>query len=112
MGMILIWVCVIILGFALGYSFAEFGKRIRRLTDMMSNIGAQAAQNRREMQEALENAVKSMTERVQRLEQGAVPDYEAARKAKAELDSFNIGIANILGYNQRDALKKKEESAE
>lgn len=122
MGNVLIWACMSVIMIALGVACAVYGVRLRRLTDTVAKVSLQAPQMRREMQEAQELAetrfsdaekrLSEIGERVLRLEQGAVPDYEAAKRAKDEVDAFNAGIANILGYNQKDALKRREKAAE
>lgn len=52
---------------------------------------------------------KKILARVEKLEQGVVPDFEAAMAAANAVNSFNQGISNILGFDPHEALEAKRE---
>ena len=49
---------------------------------------------------------KELLERVERLEKGAVPDYEEALAAAKAVDDFNRGLANIMNFDPHEALQR------
>lgn len=44
------------------------------------------------------------------LSKGIVPDYEEAKRAADATNEFHRGIANILNYNEMDALRRMREA--
>ena len=55
--------------------------------------------------EGILKEVKKERLRIEDLEQGVVPDFEAARKAVDAVNDVNKGIAGILNYDPLEALK-------
>ena len=53
--------------------------------------------------------VCELEKRCAEIEKGCVPDYEKAREAASAVDRFNAGIANILNYNQLEAMARKRD---
>jgi type II secretory pathway component PulJ len=56
---------------------------------------------------SLDRMEKSLEERIKKLEDGAMPDYEAAKAAAQAVNDFNAGISGILGFDPHEALKKQ-----
>lgn len=54
--------------------------------------------------EKMEGRFTSLEDRVDKLETGAVPDYEKAKQAAVAVNDFNSGITGILGYDPYEAL--------
>lgn len=48
----------------------------------------------------------ALVERLDKLEAGVMPDYEAARQAAEAVDEFNQGLSNILGFDPMEAARK------
>lgn len=61
----------------------------------------------RAAKESRENA-----ERIGRLEQGVVPDFEEALRAVNAVNDMNKGIANIFEFDPLEALKKSRQEGE
>lgn len=61
--------------------------------------------------EKIKEALAPLDARVHKLEQGLVPDYQAAMKAAEAVNDFNRGISNILGFDPMEAMEKSRESA-
>lgn len=57
---------------------------------------------------AEKSAVDEMEKRVKSLEAGLVPDMNEARRAVEEINKMNSSIANILGYDEREAYEKAQ----
>ena len=55
-------------------------------------------------------SVQELTRRVAVLEQGLVPDYEAAKEAVKSVNDFNLGISGILGFDPLEAAKKSRQA--
>jgi len=54
------------------------------------------------------DAAKSACEqRLDKLEQGAVPNYEQAKEAAGAVNNFNQGITNILNYDPMESLRRQ-----
>ena len=53
--------------------------------------------------------LKPLAEKVKQLEEGAVPDYEEARKAADAVNDFNRGISSILGFDPHEAWQKEKQ---
>lgn len=51
-----------------------------------------------------------LVERLDKLEAGVMPDYEAARQAAEAVDEFNQGLSNILGFDPMEAARKSRQS--
>ena len=56
--------------------------------------------------------VKENSDRIGRLEQGIVPDFEEALRAVNAVNDMNKGIANIFEFDPLEALKKSRQEAE
>lgn len=52
------------------------------------------------------------SERIEKLEQGVIPDYNEALKAVNAVNDMNSGITNILGFDPLEALKKGRQEGE
>lgn len=48
----------------------------------------------------------ALVERLDKLEAGVVPDYEAAKQATDAVNDFNYGLSNILGYDPIENARK------
>lgn len=57
-------------------------------------------------------AAKENSDRIGRLEQGVVPDFEEALRAVNAVNDMNKGIANIFEFDPLEALKKSRQEAE
>ena len=53
---------------------------------------------------------RKLSDRVGVLEQGLVPDYEAAKEAVKSVNDFNMGISGILGFDPLEAAKKSRQA--
>lgn len=53
--------------------------------------------------------IKKCIERIEKLEQGITPDYEAAKQAANAVNDFSKGITNILGFDPMEALKAERQ---
>jgi len=57
-------------------------------------------------------AVKKNMARIDDLEHGVVPDFEAARKAVNAVNDINKGISGILGFDPLEALKQSRQEGD
>lgn len=55
-------------------------------------------------------SLRKLSDRVGVLEQGLVPDYEAAKEAVKSVNDFNLGISGILGFDPLEAAKKSRQA--
>lgn len=55
-------------------------------------------------------SLRNLCRRVDVLEQGLVPDYEAAKEAVKSVNDFNLGISGILGFDPLEAAKKSRQA--
>lgn len=55
--------------------------------------------------------MKKCIERIEKLEKGITPDYEAAKQAADAVNDFSKGITNILGFDPMEALKAERQKA-
>lgn len=78
--------------------------RIDKLNNALRIINTKAD---RSMTSAKENKV-----RIERLEQGIVPDFEEALRAVNAVNDMNKGIANIFEFDPLEALKKSRQEVE
>lgn len=78
--------------------------RVKNVEDRMD---AQTGANK-----ALVNTFKDSFEkfqkRIEELENGVVPDYEAAKEAAKAVNDFNAGISGILGFDPVAAYRKNQ----
>lgn len=49
---------------------------------------------------------KELLEKIHNLEKGIIPDYEKARQAVDEVNKFNEGLSNMLGFDPLESMKK------
>lgn len=61
---------------------------------------------------ACKNMEQAVTERIEKLEKGIVPDYEQAKAAANAVNDFSQGITNILGFDPMEALKAERTKKE
>lgn len=75
-------------------------------------LGAVVASDRRRRAHYREEAesLRKLSDRVGVLEQGLVPDYEAAKEAVKSVNDFNMGISGILGFDPLEAAKKSRQA--
>lgn len=52
---------------------------------------------------------KELSIRIKDLEDGVVPDHEAAKKAADSLNDFNRGIASIMGFDPFEAIRSERD---
>lgn len=57
----------------------------------------------------IEEQRKELSARIKNLEDGVVPDHEAARKAAESLNDFNRGIASIMGFDPYEVLRSERD---
>ena len=60
--------------------------------------------------EELTNKYGGMKTTLDDLSKGIVPDYEEAKRVADATNEFHRGIANILNYNEMDALRRMREA--
>lgn len=53
--------------------------------------------------------LNKISAKVDKLEQGIVPDYEEALAAKNSVDEFNRGLSAIMGYDPMEVARKARE---
>ena len=53
-------------------------------------------------------AFTNLSNRISDLENGVIPDYEAAKQAKEAVNDFSKGITNLLGFDPYEALHKND----
>lgn len=66
-----------------------------------------------QIQDNLEEMVKiieALQEKIYDLEKGVIPDYEKARQAVDEVNKFNEGLSNMLGFDPLESMKKARNS--
>lgn len=51
----------------------------------------------------------NLSTKVDKLEQGIVPDYQEALAAKNSVDEFNRGLSAIMGYDPMEVARKARE---
>ena len=75
-------------------------------------LGAVVVSDRRRRVHYREDAesLRKLSDRVGVLEQGLVPDYEAAKEAVKSVNDFNLGISGILGFDPLEAAKKSRQA--
>lgn len=75
-------------------------------------LGAVVVSGRRRRARYREEAesLRKLSDRVGVLEQGLVPDYEAAKEAVKSVNDFNLGISGILGFDPLEAAKKSRQA--
>ena len=113
--MYLILAAVLLLAVAeLIFSFNRSGKIVEGLYDLIRNV-RYMEQEMDGMKASLRAIAETTVETAEVVEQmrkekeaAELPDEEAARRAKEEIDRFNTGIANILsfGTDEKDGGKK------
>jgi hypothetical protein len=58
----------------------------------------------------VDRIVEDINPKLEDLTKGVVPEYEAAKAAADATNEFHRGIANILNYNEIDALRRVREA--
>lgn len=59
----------------------------------------------------LEGYIAEAQKKIEKLESGAVPDFEKAKEAANAVNDFNAGISGILGFDPMEVIRKQRESA-
>ena len=57
----------------------------------------------------IDSAVYKLSTKVDKLEQGIIPDYQEALAAKNSVDEFNRGLSAIMGYDPMEVARKARE---
>lgn len=57
----------------------------------------------------INGAVQRVADDVEKLKNGIVPDFEAARQAAAATNDFLAGVSNIMGFDPVAAIRKERE---
>ena len=60
--------------------------------------------------EKLQNDFLAQSTKVDKLEQGIVPDYQEALAVKNSVDEFNRGLSAIMGYDPMEIARKTREN--
>lgn len=85
------------------------------LVNQICGIESGIEKTRRAVQAANNKAVialkiaKDFSGRIEKLEQGVVPDYNEAMRAVNAVNDMNSGIAGIFGFDPLEALKKSRQ---
>lgn len=58
------------------------------------------------------DGIKQLNDSVKLLEDGCMPDFNEAMRAVNAVNEMNSGIANILGFDPMEALKKSKQEGE
>ena len=58
---------------------------------------------------AVKNVADKFAERITKLENGTIPDYEKAKEAAKAVNDFNAGITGILGFDPYAALQAQRD---
>lgn len=58
----------------------------------------------------LSEKLDNISTKVDKLEQGIVPNYEEALAAKNSVDEFNRGLSAIMGYDPMEIARKTREN--
>ena len=62
--------------------------------------------------ELIQSAVKRNTEEIEKLKNGAVPDYEKAMEAAKAVNDFNAGISAIMNYDPIETVRSRRQNGE
>lgn len=63
-----------------------------------------------ETDDKIAKALIPLADRIEKLENGLVPDYQAAMRAAEAVNDFNQGISNILGFDPMETIVRGRES--
>ena len=63
-----------------------------------------------ETDDKIARALIPLADRIGKLENGLVPDYQAAMRAAEAVNDFNQGISNILGFDPMETIVRGRES--
>lgn len=94
-----VMICVSGLGFLAGFT-ALF---------LAVNGLKRAAAERNSMRERYQSKLERLSDMVEKLQSGIIPDYEEAKAAANAVNDFSKGISNILGFDPMTALKAEQE---
>ena len=56
-----------------------------------------------------QSRIVALEQRIEKLEQGVIPEHEQAKAAAAAVNDFNAGIVGIFGYDPYDARRAAKE---
>ena len=85
-------------------SILVIGNRIDKLERKMEALHGKF----KALVETTEFSLKQIGDRVNGLEKGTIPDYEAAKKAADAVNDFSKGITAILNFDPYAALHKDD----
>ena len=111
---ILLTVCVVIVFIVLNHNVKTAKNEIEYYVDLRSeNVCSGLSDEHEETRAKIEEETKkvislheALMKKIADLESGASPDYELKKEAADQVNSFNIGLSNLLGYDPFEALKK------
>lgn len=78
----------------------------RRINKLVMRIDAQSGAAKA-LNDTFRDTYGKVQMRLEELEKGVVPDYEAAKEAAKAVNDFNAGISGILGFDPKEALRKQ-----
>lgn len=62
--------------------------------------------------ELIQAAIKRNAEEIEKLKNGAVPDYEKAMEAAKAVNDFNAGISAIMNYDPIETVRSRRQNGE
>lgn len=63
------------------------------------------------LSDAVDRTLADVLKRLEKLESGMVPDYEAALEAARAVNDFNTGLSAIMNFDPMEAVKKARNKA-
>lgn len=79
---------------------------VRLIQEECGHVGGIAEAERERLLADFTRKIQAMEARIQELEKGVIPDYEQARRAVDEVNKFNEGLSNMLGFDPLESMKK------
>ena len=80
-------------------------KRNAALMQYVEELLAADGEDESQYRTGVADTLGKFAERIEKLEKGITPDYEAAKQAANAVNDFSKGITNILGFDPMEALK-------
>lgn len=79
---------------------------VKLIQEECGYVGRTAAAERESLLEDFTRKIQAMEAKIQALEKGVIPDYEQACRAVDEVNKFNEGLSNMLGFDPLESMKK------